>query len=107
MKDWLIALGQAVGLFALLLWAVAAMTYHAHGQQPKCEVNEFYTIAWAFHNPTERHQQMMEWLNSRGTSCKFEELLNIWNNLAEWAGTADSASLRAKVIELYERLPKK
>lgn len=107
MKDWLIALAQAVGLFLLVLWAVAAMVHGAHGQQRKCEISEFYAIAWASHNPTERHQQMMEWLNSRGTSCKFEELLNIWNNLGEWAGAADSAPLRAKVIELYERLPKK
>jgi hypothetical protein len=107
MKDWLIALLQAVGLFVLVLWAVAAMTYRAHGEQPKCVISEFYAIGWAVHNPTERHQQMMDWLGSRGNSCNFEQLLNIWNNLSEWAGTADSAPLRAKVIELYERLPKK
>ena len=107
MKDWLIALAQAVGLVALVLWAVAAMVHGAHGQQPRCEVSDFYSIAWSFHNPTERHQQMMQWLNTRGTSCNFEQLLYIWNNLAEWAGTADSTLLRAKVIELYERLPKK
>jgi hypothetical protein len=107
MKDWLIALGQAVGLFILVLWAIAAMVHGAHGQQPKCAISEFYSIAWTTHNPTERHQQMMEWLGSRGPSCNFEQLLNIWNNLAEWAGTADSTPLRAKVIELYERLPKK
>jgi hypothetical protein len=107
MKDWLIALGQAVGLFVLVLWSVAAIVHGAHGQQPKCEISEFYSIAWTSHNPTERHQQMMEWLGSRGPSCNFEQLLNIWNNLSEWAGTADSAQLRAKVIELYERLPKK
>lgn len=107
MKDWLIAFFQAVGLIALVILAVGAMVHLAHGQQPKCAVSEFYAIAWAYHNPTERHQQMMEWLGSRGASCKFEELLNIWNNLGEWAGAADSAPLRAKVIELYERLPKK
>ena len=26
----------------------------------------------------------------------------IWNNLAEWAGTADSAEVRAKVIYGYK-----
>ncbi len=107
MKDWLIAFAQAAGLCALVLVAVAAMVHMAHGQQPRCAVSEFYSIAWAFHNPTERYQQMMEWLGSRGPSCSFEELLNIWNNLGEWAGAADSTPLRAKVIELYERLPKK
>jgi hypothetical protein len=107
MKDWLIAFAQAAGLCALVLVAVTAMVHLAHGQQRECRISEFYSIAWAFHNPTERHQQMMEWLGSRGPSCKFEELLNIWNNLGEWAGAADSAPLRAKVIELYERLPKK
>ena len=107
MKDWLIAFAQAVGLIALVLLAVAAMVHLAYGQQPKCEISELYSIAWTTHNPTERRQQMMEWLESRGASCKFEELLHIWNNLSEWAGAADSAPLRAKVIELYQRLPKK
>lgn len=107
MKDWLIAFAQAAGLFALVIVVVAAMVHLAHGQQRKCEISEFHAIAWTSHNPTERHQQMMEWLGSKGASCKFEELLNIWNNLGEWAGAADSAPLRAKVIELYERLPKK
>ena len=107
MKDWLIAFAQAVGLVALVIFAVAAMVHLAYGQQPKCEISELYSIAWTTHNPTERHQQMMEWLGNKGASCKFEELLNIWNNLSEWAGAADSAPLRAKLIELYERLPKK
>ena len=107
MKDWLIAFAQAAGLCALVLVVVAAMVHLAHGQQPKCVISELYAIGWTVHNPTERYQQMMQWLGSSGTSCKFEELLNIWNNLGEWAGAADSGPLRAKVIELYERLPKK
>lgn len=106
MRDWLIALGQAVGLFVLVLWSIAAMVHGAHGQQ-KCSVNEFYRIGWTEHDPTERHREMIRWLEHIGPGCSKDELVVIWNNLAEWAGTADSAQLRHRVIELYERLPKK
>jgi hypothetical protein len=94
-------------LVALIIVFVGTVVRLAHGQQPKCEISEFYAIAWTTHNPTERHQKMLDWLGSKGPSCKFEQLLHIWNNLSEWAGAADSAPLRANVIELYERLPKK
>ena len=102
MKDWLIALAQAIGLCALVLWAVTAMTYRVHGQQ-RCNVNEFYGIAWTVHNPSERHQQMLRWLTYSGPSCSADDLVIIWNNLSEWGGTADSAEMRQKVISLYEK----
>lgn len=102
MRDWLIALAQAVGLFVLMLWSIAAMVHGAHGQQ-KCSVNEFYGIAWTVHNPSERHQQMLRWLTYSGPSCSTDDLVIIWNNLSEWGGTADSAEMRQKVISLYEK----
>lgn len=107
MKDWLISLAQAVGLFALLLWAVAAMVHGAHGQLKNCSVSELYAIAWSVHNPSERHHQMLQWLNSRGPWCTADDLGVIWNNLGEWAGTSDSAEMRTKVLELYGKVPKK
>lgn len=106
MKDWLIALAQAIGLVALILWAVAAMVHGAHGQA-QCSVAEFYRIAWTLHNPSERHQQLLKWLGNVGPSCTGEDLTIIWNNLGEWAGTSDSAEMRHKILELYGRLPKK
>jgi hypothetical protein len=43
------------------------------------------------------------WLTTNGNSCGTEQLLVIWNNLAMWAGTADSAEIRAKVLHFYAR----
>jgi len=65
-------------------------------------VREFYAIAYTIHNPSYRHEQMSIWLTNHQHLCKSTDLVVIWNNLAEWAGTADSAELRHKVIIAYK-----
>jgi predicted restriction endonuclease len=67
-----------------------------------CSVREFYTIAYTVHNPSERHQQMSIWLTKHKSLCKSSDMTVIWNNLSEWAGAADSAELRHKVIQGYK-----
>jgi len=67
-----------------------------------CQVREFWSIAWTIHNPSERHQQMSMWLTNNIRFCRSQDLTVIWNNLSEWAGTADSAELRTKVIHGYK-----
>jgi len=67
-----------------------------------CSVREFYGIAYTVHNPTERHQQMSRWLTNHQTLCKSTDMVVIWNNLSEWAGSADSAELRHKVVIAYK-----
>ena len=67
-----------------------------------CYVREFWSIAWTIHNPSERHQQMSMWLTNNVQFCRSQDLTVIWNNLSEWAGTADSAELRTKVIQGYK-----
>jgi hypothetical protein len=42
-------------------------------------------------------------LTTNGNNCNTEQLLVIWNNLALWAGVADSAEIRAKVLYYYAR----
>lgn len=69
--------------------------------QSRCIVSELYRIGYTLHDPTERHARMVKWLESDGKHCSKEQLAVIWNNLAEWAGTADSAELRQRVIDLY------
>jgi len=69
--------------------------------QSRCGVFELYKIAHTFHDPAERHAKMMEWLQNYGGFCNKDELVFIWNNLAAWAGTADNAHLRQRVIDLY------
>jgi hypothetical protein len=67
-----------------------------------CHVREFWSIAWSIHNPSERHQQLSMWLTNNSKFCRSQDFVVIWNNLAEWAGTADSAEVRAKVIYGYK-----
>ena len=67
-----------------------------------CHVREFYGIAYTVHDPTERHKEMMAWLDKNAPYCKSTDYKVIWNNLAEWAGAADSTWLRAKVVHGYQ-----
>jgi len=67
-----------------------------------CHVREFYGIAYTVHNPTERHQEMVAWLDRNAPYCKSTDFIVIWNNLSEWAGTADSPKIRELVIHGYK-----
>jgi hypothetical protein len=83
-------------LFLLLLLLSKATA------KESCIVSEFYGQSW-LGNPTERHQRLSEWLTTNGNHCSSEQLVAIWNNLAMWAGVADSAELRSKVLFYYAR----
>jgi len=41
------------------------------------------------------------WLTNNTGFCSTQDLIGIWNNLASWAGTADSSEIRSKIIEGY------
>jgi hypothetical protein len=45
---------------------------------------------------------MMAWLDQNAQHCKASEYVVIWNNLAEWSGSADSTWLRNKVVHGYK-----
>ena len=83
-------------ILLLLLGLVGAVAKNG------CHVREFYGIGYTIHNPSERHQQMSMWLTNNAQYCKPEDYVLIWNNLPMWAGTVDSAELRAKVIHGYK-----
>ena len=72
--------------------------------QSGCNVSDFYTIAITLHNPSERHYNLIRWLHHQGGNCNKEQLVIIWNNLPQWAGTADSAEIRHKITMLYQTL---
>ena len=69
--------------------------------EDKCSVQQFYGIAYTIHNPLERHQQMSAWLTNHESFCSSKDMVVIWNNLPEWAGTADSVEIRSKVVRAY------
>ena len=77
----------------LVLWASA---------KPPCIVTDFYGLSW-INDPTMRHMELSRWLTTNGNNCSSEQLAGIWNNLAAWAGVADSAELRAKVLYYYAK----
>ena len=85
-------------------WLILLLLFGLVGAVAKngCHVREFYSIAWTIHNPSERHQQMLMWLTNNVRFCRSQDLTVIWNNLSEWAGTADSAELRGKVVHGYK-----
>jgi hypothetical protein len=67
-----------------------------------CHVREFYGIGYTVHDPTERHSKMLAWLKNNAQYCKTTDYTVLWNNLAEWAGTADSTWLREAIIHDYK-----
>ena len=67
-----------------------------------CQGREFYGIAYTVHDPTERHDKMLSWLKQNAPHCKSTDYVVLWNNLSEWAGTADSTYLRSEIIHSYK-----
>jgi len=88
-------------LLLLLLALVGAVAKNG------CYVREFYGIGYTIHNPSVRHQQMIAWLKNNEQQCGSADYVIIWNNLAEWAGTADSAETRALIIHGYHEALKR
>jgi hypothetical protein len=68
----------------------------------RCIVTDFYGLSW-IGEPTLRHMELSRWLTTNGNSCSTEQLLVIWNNLPMWAGVADSAEIRGKLLYYFAR----
>ena len=88
-------------LLLLLLALVGAVAKNG------CYVREFYGIGYTIHNPSDRHLQMVAWLKNNAAHCGSADYVILWNNLAEWAGTADSAETRALIIYGYQEALKR
>ena len=85
-------------------WIVLILLLSLAGAASKspCLVTDFYGLSW-INDPTMRHMELSRWLTTNGENCSSEQLAGIWNKLAEWAGVADSAELRGKVLYYYAR----
>lgn len=86
--------------WAILL--ILLLSFLVLAQQTRCNPIDLYNVSW-IGNPSTRHEQMSIWLTRNGDTCSAEQLVGIWNKLAEWAGVADSQELRGKVLYFYER----
>ena len=80
-------------LIGVIFWASA---------KSPCIITDFYALSW-ISEPTLRHMELSRWLTTNGDNCSSAQLVGIWNNLAMWAGVADSAELRGKVLYYYAR----
>jgi hypothetical protein len=85
-----------------LILAMFSIALLVSAQPKQCIVTDFYGVSW-ISEPTMRHMQLSRWLTTNGDNCSAEQLALIWNRLAEWAGVADSAELRGKVLYYYAR----
>jgi hypothetical protein len=94
-------LDQKVGHVKWLIVLILFLVFFVSAKAP-CTVTDFYALSW-LGNPLERHQRLSEWLTKNGDNCSSEQLAGIWNNLAAWAGTADSGELRSKVLFYYAK----
>jgi len=71
--------------------------------QPRpCITTDFYGLS-NINEPTLRHIELSRWITTNGDSCSSEQLVMLWNNLAMWAGVADSSEIRAKILYYYAR----
>lgn len=86
----------------VILLSLGLLASTPSSSSDNCSVRELYSIAYTVHNPSERHQQMSVWLTKHQYLCKSSDMVVVWNNLSEWAGSADSAELRQKVIYAYK-----
>ena len=69
----------------------------------ECSVSEFVNIAYSSHNPKERYERIVEWLDDSGQVCTKEQLGLIYANLATIMGSSDTMRVRVKIEQLYER----
>ena len=85
-------------------WLILILLFGLVGAVAKngCHIREFYGIGYLTHDPTQRHKEMLAWLIENADHCKTEDYVVIWNNLSEWAGSADSVQLRSKIIHGYK-----
>jgi len=84
------------------LWMLLIGSIFWASAKAPCIVTDFYRLSW-ISEPTLRHMELSRWLTTNGDNCSSQDLAGIWNKLAEWAGVADSAELRAKVLYYYSR----
>jgi hypothetical protein len=69
----------------------------------ECSVSDFVNIAYSNHDPKERHDRIIEWLDNSGQICTKEQLALIYANLATVMGSSDTMRIRVKIEQLYER----
>lgn len=89
--------------WVVILLLLVAPIYGAT-PKPTCSVSDFVEIAYSYHDPQERKEKIEQWVNQYGEYCSKEQLLLVYNGLANSLGTSDTMKIRTKIELLYERI---
>jgi len=84
----------------LVLVLALSLVYGATAKR-ECHVSEFAEIAYSIHDPRERYERILIWLDDSGPYCTKEQLVTVYSNLAQALGTSDNMRLRAKIEQLW------
>ncbi|MEO0316919.1 MAG: hypothetical protein RL404_596 [Pseudomonadota bacterium] len=114
---------RRLGLFLAMLALLASFSVFAHAQQKKkdappepppppikpgtldpldCVVANFRAIGIDTQDAEARRSKAIAWLGKHGKSCTAEQLIVMRNNRQQWMGTADNATLAARIDGLLE-----
>ena len=70
--------------------------------QGACTVAEFRMLALSTHDPKERSDKAIAWMNQNGSACTPAQLAMILSNRPTWMGTGDSLQLATGIEKLLE-----
>lgn len=75
----------------------------ASAPAPACVIAEFRYIALTTHDPTERQNKIIDWLNRNGASCTPVQMSILISSKAALLGTSDSVVLGAVIDSIMEK----
>jgi hypothetical protein len=83
----------------IVLLGLLLMAYAANN----CNLGQLYTLSMTTHNPSVRKDVTLSWMKSNAKNCNNQQLIQIYNNLPHWLGTADNSEIRSVIYENYKR----
>lgn len=83
----------------IVLLGVLLMAYAANN----CNLGQLYTLSMTTHDPSIRKEVTLAWMKSNAKDCSNQQLIQIYNNLGHWLGTADNPEIRSVIEENYKR----
>ena len=83
----------------IVLLGLLLMAYAANN----CNLGQLYTLSINTHDPSARKDVTLAWIKNNAKDCSNQQLVQIYNNLPHWLGTADNPEIRSVIEENYKR----
>ena len=83
----------------IVLLGLLLMAYAANN----CNLGQLYTLSMTTHDPSARKDVTLSWMKINAKNCSNQQLIQIYNNLPHWLGTADNPEIRSVIEENYKR----